>query len=106
MLDDPAARQTAARAIAREAMRGEDGDPMGDLNPLDVMFFRNPRINIQIPVTDPVDCRRCLVFLMDELPGLVAEMDRVKDRRSKSLLAQTKLKAWSRAFGRYGKGRK
>jgi hypothetical protein len=33
-------------------------------------------------------------------------MDRVKDRRSKSLLAQTKLRAWSRAFGRYGKGKR
>jgi hypothetical protein len=102
-LDNPVERRTIAKSIAQDAMRGDDGDTLGELNPLDVKFFRNARVNVQIPVLDPVECRRALVFLRDELPGLVAEMDRVKDRRSKSLLAMTKLRAWSQAFGRRGR---
>lgn len=100
MFDDPATRRTVAKQIAKEALRGRDEDPLGELNNLDQMFFRSPRVNIQVPVIDPVECRRCLLFLADAIPGLIAEMDRVKEPRSKSLLAQSRLRAWSHSFTR------
>jgi hypothetical protein len=100
MLENPTARQKAVRTILGDAMRGEDGDPFGELNPLDVKFFRSARVNVQIPILDPVVARACLIFLVDELPGLIAEMDRVKDRRSKSLLLHGRLQRWSQAFAR------
>ncbi len=106
MLDNAADRTAAAKAIAQDAMRGEDGDPFGELNAFDRMFFRAARVNVQIPVLDPVVTKECLRFLIAELPGLIAEMDRVKDRRSKSLLAASKLRAWSQAFGRMARGKK
>lgn len=92
-----------AKRIVKDAMRGEDGDPFAELNPLDVSFFSSARVNVQIPILDPVATRRALVFLMDEIPGLIAEMDRVKEKRSKSLLAAAKLRRWSHAFGRWAK---
>ncbi len=104
MLDDPALVRQIARDIVKESGRAIAGDPLSELNPLDVKFFRNGRVNVQIPIVDPVNTRRCLLFLADEIPHLIAEMDRVKDRRSKSLLAVSKLKAWSQAFGRGLKG--
>ena len=104
MLDNAATRAAVAKEIARESARGDGSDPLDELNPLDIKFFRNARVNVQIPILDPVDTRRCLLFLIDALPGLVAEMDRVKERRSKSLLAETKLRRWSQAFGRGVKG--
>jgi hypothetical protein len=94
----------AGKRIAKEAMRGEDGDMMGELNPLDAMFFRGARVNLQVPIVDPVVTRQCLMFLIDELPGLVARMDRLPDRRSKSLLAETVLKRWNWAFKKKIKG--
>jgi hypothetical protein len=100
MLDNAAARKEAARTIAADAMRGEDGDPLEELDSLDVKFFRSARVNIQIPLLDPVDARRCLVFLACEIPALIAELDRVKDRRSKSLLIHGRLNRWSQAFAR------
>ena len=100
MLDNPIARKNVARQIVKEAMRGDDGDPFGELNPLDVKFFRSARANVQIPILDPVVGRECLIFLIDELPGLVARMDRLPDRRSKSLLLDATLKRWNQAFGR------
>ncbi len=103
MLDNPIQRAAVAKSIARDAMRGDDADPLGELNPLDAMYFRSRRVNVQIPILDPVETRRVLLFLIDELPGLIAEMDRLPDRRSKSLLAHTKLQRWSQAFGRRGK---
>lgn len=104
MLDNPVARQQFAKEIVKDSGRIIDGDPLSELNPLDVKFFRNGRVNLQIPIVDPVNTRRCLLFLIDELPALIAEMDRVKEQRSKSLLAVSKLKAWSQAFGRGLKG--
>lgn len=86
------------KRIAKEAMRGEDGDMMGALNPLDLMFFRGARVNLQVPIVDPVVTRQCLIFLINELPGLVAAMDRLPDRRQRSLLAETTLKRWNWAF--------
>lgn len=103
MLDDPETRRSVAKQIAADAMRGEDGDPFGELNPLDVKFFRNARVNVQVPIINPVVTRWALLFLAEEIPGLVAEMDRLSDPRSKSLLAHRKLQAWSQAFGRRGK---
>lgn len=100
MLDDPATRKATARSIVADAMRGEDGDPFGELNPLDAKFFRSARVNIQIPILDPVVARACLLFLADEIPGLIAEMDRVKEPRSKSLLIHGRLQRWSQAFAR------
>jgi hypothetical protein len=100
MLDNPVARQRVAREIVGDAMRGEDGDPFGELNSLDVKFFRSARVNLQIPVLDPVVARACLIFLAAEIPGLIAEMDRVREKRSKSLLIHGKLQAWSKAFAR------
>ena len=100
MLDDPTARARAVRSIVDDVRRGDDGDPLGELNPLDIKFFRSARVNIQIPIVDPIVSRACLIFLIDELPGLIAEMDRLKDRRSKSLLIHARLARWSQAFGR------
>jgi hypothetical protein len=103
MLDNPVARRQAAREIAEDAMRGEDGDPFGELNPLDRKFFRNPSVRLLIPILDPVLARSCLQFLCDEIPALIAEVDRVKERRSKSLLLRVTLNRWSRAFQRRAK---
>lgn len=100
MLDDPVLRRKVARQIRNDAMRGEDGDPMGELNPLDVKFFRYARTALHIPVTDTVACRDCLMFLADELPALVARMDRLPDRRSKGMLVDATLKRWNQAFKR------
>lgn len=100
MLDDPATRKATARSIVSDAMRGEDGDPFGELNALDVKFFRSARVNIQIPIIDPGVARACLIFLATEIPGLIAEMDRVKDQRSKSLLIHGRLNRWSQAFAK------
>lgn len=94
-----------ARRIVKDAMRGaDDGDPiLTELNPLDEKFFRNARVNVQIPVIDPVQTRRALVWLINAIPGLIAEMDRARDRRTKSLIAVAKLRAWSHMFGRWVK---
>jgi hypothetical protein len=100
MLDNPVERSKVAKSIASEAMRGEDGDPFAELNMLDVMFFRSARVNLQVPIVDPTIARACLTFLIAELPGLVAEMDRVKEPRSKSLLVHTRLQRWNQAFAR------
>lgn len=93
-----------ARDLVKASGRPIDGDPLSELNPLDVKFFRNSRVNVQIPIVDPVDTRRCLLFLAEEIPHLIAEMDRVEERRSKSILAHKKLQAWSQAFVRGLKG--
>lgn len=100
MLNDPTERAKAVRAIMADAMRGADEDPFGELNPLDVKFFRAARVNIQVPIVDPVVARACLMFLAEEIPGLIAEMDRLRDRRSKSLLLHARLGRWSQAFAR------
>jgi hypothetical protein len=100
MLDDPVARQKLARQWVKESDRPIDGDPLSALNPLDVKFFRNGRVNVQIPIIDPVDARRCLLFLANEIPALLAEMDSISSNRTKSLLVMSKLKAWNQAFGR------
>ena len=100
MLDNPATRKATARGIVADALRGEDGDPLGELDPLDVKFFRSARVNVGIPIVDPVIARACLLFLADEIPGLIAEMDRVKEKRSKSLLIHGRLNRWSQAFAR------
>ena len=100
MLDNPVSRREAARSIAKDAMRGEDGDPLGELNPLDVKFFRSARVNLQIPIVDPVVGRQCLLFLHDEIISLIAQMDRLPNRRSKSLLLHGTLNAWNKAFAR------
>jgi len=101
MLDDPKARAQAARKLVKESARAfEDGDPLSELNPLDVKFFRNGRVSVQIPIIDPRQARRCLLFLAEEIPALIAEMDRIESNRSKSLLAMSKLKAWNQAFAR------
>ena len=99
-LDDQTARRAAARTIAKDAMRGEDGDPLGELNPLDVKFFRSARVNLQIPILDPVVGRECLLFLQNEIISLIAQMDRLPNRRSKSLLLHGTLNAWNKAFAR------
>jgi len=100
MLDNPIARRKAVSEILGDAMRGADGDPFGELNPHDLKFFSAARVNIQVPILDPVVTRECLRFLADEIPALIAEMDRVKERRSKSLLISGKLKVWNQAFAR------
>jgi hypothetical protein len=84
-------------------MRGEDGDPLGEMNPLDLKFFSSARVNLQIPIIDPVAGRECLLFLQNETPGLIAQMDRLPDRRAKSLLMQGMLRRWNRAFARKAK---
>jgi hypothetical protein len=96
-------RRAAAREIVEDAMRGDDGDPFGALNALDAKFFRSARVNVQIPILDPAQTRRALVFLIEELPALIAEMDRTAKPRSKSLLAEQTLRRWSHAFSRWGK---
>lgn len=103
MFDNPTERRRIARFIVKETNRPIDGDPLSELNPLDVKFFRNARVNVQVPIVDPIDTRRCLLFLAEEIPGLIAEMDRLPDRRSKSILAHKKLQAWSQAFLRGSK---
>lgn len=90
----------AGKSIVRDAMRGEDGDTMGELNPLDVKFFRHGGIHIFMPITDDVACRRCLLFLRDEITSLLAQIDRLPTRRSKQLLAQSTLQKWSQSFKR------
>lgn len=100
MFDSPAARREAARSIAKDAMRGEEGDPFGELNPLDAKFFRSARVNLQVPIIDPVVSRECLIFLQNEIPGLIARMDRLQDRRSKSLLVEATLRRWNHGFRR------
>lgn len=92
------------RDLVKQTGGVTDGDPLSELNPLDVKFFRHGRVNLQIPIADPVNTRRCLLFLSDEIPHLIAEMDRVRDRRSKAILAHQKLQAWSQAFVRGLKG--
>lgn len=100
MLDDPIVRKKAARSIAADVRRGEDGDPLGELNSLDVKFFRSARVALHIPVIDPVLTRVCLLFLADEVPALIARMDRLPDRRSKSLLVDSTIRRWNQAFAR------
>lgn len=99
-LDDPVLRRRAAMSIVRDASRGDDGDPFAELNPLDVKFFRYARVALHVPIVDPVETRQTLMFLIDHLPRLVAEMDRTKERRSKSLLVHSTLKAWNNTFHR------
>lgn len=100
MLTDATERRKAARSIVAEARRGEDGDALGALDPLSVKMFRNARVNLQVPVVDPAVARWCLLFLAEECHHLIAEMDRLSDKRSQSLLVQSKLKRWNWAFAR------
>src|SRR6185503_1057104 len=98
MLDNPTARRNAVREILGDAMRGADGDPFGELNPHDLKFFSAARVNIQVPILDPVVTRECLRFLADEIPALIAEIHSVKQRRPKSTPNSRKLKLWNQPF--------
>lgn len=100
MLSDRALMRKAARKIVREAMQGEDGDATGHLNALDVMFFKHGGLHIFVPVADEVHCRRALLFMADQIPGLIASMDRLPDPRAKSLIAHSTLTRWSQSFKR------
>jgi hypothetical protein len=100
VLHDRAYRQNAAREIVRDAMNGADGDPLGHLNPLEIKFHPFPRTGVFVPTADDVPCRRALLFLADEIPHLIAQMDRLPDQRSKLLLARTTLQKWNQAFHR------
>lgn len=100
MLSDRALRRKAARDIVRDAMRGDEADPLGHLNELDVKFHEYARTGVFIPTADSVPCRRAMLFLIEELPNLVAQMDRLPEERSKVLLARTTLQKWNQAFHR------
>lgn len=91
-------RADAAKAIVQEAMAGDDGDPLQGLNHLDRMMFAHAHVNLAIPVLDPVETRHVLKFLIEGMQGLMAQMDRLPERRSKSLLVQTTVHNWSRAI--------
>lgn len=94
---DPA----VALQIVRDAMRGADGDPMGMLNPHERNMRRGAaRMNLQIPIVDPVVMRRVFEFLIMELPALIAEMDRNKDR-SKLRVAEGRLTEWNQLFAKW-----
>lgn len=96
MLREP---ETDPQRIVREAMEGEADEAA--LDPFEALLApRNKRRNLQIPVVDPVVCRRVLLFLADEVPMLIKELDALKDRRSKTSHAAAKLLAWNKAFNR------
>ena len=105
MLNDPVRRGKVAEKIVKDSKWGEEGDPLGGLNPLDKMFFRHPRVGVYVPITDPVVTRQCLLFMADEMHALVARMDRLPDRRSKSLLVHATLQRWSQAFKKKMEGK-
>lgn len=86
--------------IVRNAMRGADGDPLAELDDYENKFWGSARINLQIP-REPIPCRQSLQLLMEELPMLVAEMDRLETRLSKMSLIDYRLRRWNRAFSKW-----
>lgn len=98
MLHDRERRQKAARDIVRDALRGEDGDIMGHLNPLSVKKHPFARTGVFIPTTDSAICRRVLIFLINELPNLVENIDRIPKEDAKCLHARSTLQNWNNAF--------
>lgn len=89
-----------AKRIVRDAMRGADGDMLGHLPPVVVDKHPFARTAVFVPTADSVPCRRTMLFLIDQLPGLVVKMDRLVDEEAKLDLARTTLTKWNQAFHR------
>ena len=90
-----------AQAVLEEDRASDPDDDFAGLNPLDRDFFRSPRVNLRIPIVDPVVTRQVLKFMREHIDGLLSEMDAAKTRRSKSLIAREVIRKWDQAFQRW-----
>lgn len=75
-------------------------DQLLELDALTAKLVRSRRVNLQIPIIDPVQLDRVLLFLIEELPGLRSTLKAIPDRRARTLLAQSMLTKWNQAFAR------
>ena len=79
----------------------DDGrDQFLELDAVTAKLVRSRRVNLQIPIVDPVVMDRVLLFIEEELPGLRARLKHIPDRRARTLLAQMTLSAWNRQFAK------
>lgn len=75
-------------------------DRFPELDAFTANFVRSRRVNLQIPIVDPVVMDRVLLFIEEELPGLRVKLKHIPDRRARTILAQTILSAWNRQFSK------
>jgi len=99
--DPDAGKRIVAESLPQKRPREDDSDWLRELNALDAKFFRSKRVNLQIPIIDPVTLDRALKMLEEEIPALRADLRRVQDRRAKSLMAKAVLNRWNGIMGRW-----
>lgn len=92
-------RDTADKKRPRDGI-DDARDQLLELDALTAKLVRGRRVNLQIPIIDPVQLDRAILFLIEELPGLRARLKAIPDRKAKTLLAQSELTKWSQAFSR------